>query len=113
MIAWPRHIFSKSTFIRGFQCPKALCLHENQLHLRSAVSKIQQIIIDLDISVRKLAEQLFISDLDVRMMVTQSYQQSMIDTFKDIYKDYKVNYEVTIQYDCHWESYILDIKIKK
>ena len=57
-------MISKSSFIRGTQCPKALWLHLNQPDERNETSDAQQQIFDTGHSVGFLAQQLFPSGID-------------------------------------------------
>lgn len=111
MLAPPRHILSKSTFIKGCQCPKALWLYKHQPDLRAAVSNSQQAIFDQGTSVGKLAEQLFPGGVDARPVDTYSYQQSVVDTFNYVKEGHKVIYEAAFQYDQVLAA--LDILVQK
>ena len=95
----PKHILSKSTFMKGCQCPKALWLYKHQPELRTEVSDQQQAIFDQGTNVGKLAEQLFPNGVDARPEKTFSYQQSVIDTQHFIVQGHKVIYEAAFQYD--------------
>ena len=95
----PRHILSKSTFMKGCQCPKALWLYKHKPELRTEVSEQQQTIFDQGTNVGKLAEQLFPKGVDARPENTFAYQQSVVDTQKYILEGHKVIYEAAFQYD--------------
>ena len=95
----PRHILSKSTFMKGCQCPKALWLYKHKPELRTEVSDQQQTIFDQGTNVGKLAEQLFPKGVDARPENTFAYQQSVVDTQKYILEGHKVIYEAAFQYD--------------
>ena len=95
----PRHILSKSTFMKGCQCPKALWLYKHKPELKTEVSEQQQAIFDQGTSVGKLAEQLFPDGVDARPENTFAYQQSVVDTQKYILEGHKVIYEAAFQYD--------------
>lgn len=88
-----KHILSKSTFLKGCQCPKALWLYKNQPELRGEISSGQQAIFARGTEVGKLAEQLFPNGIDARPVDTFSYQQSVLDTEKFIANGYSVVYE--------------------
>ncbi|MEI7474808.1 MAG: DUF2779 domain-containing protein [bacterium] len=95
----PKHILSKSTFMKGCQCPKALWLYKHQPELRTEVSDQQQAIFDQGTNVGKLAEQLFPDGVDARPENTFEYQQSVVDTQKFIAQGNNVIYEAAFQYD--------------
>jgi predicted RecB family nuclease len=111
MLAPPRHILSKSTFMKGCQCPKALWMYKHQPDYRAAVSNSQQAIFDQGTSVGKLAEQLFPGGVNARPVDTYSYQQSVVDTFNYVQAGQKVIYEAAFQHDQVLAA--LDILVKK
>ena len=94
-----KHILSKSTFMKGCQCPKALWLYKHQPELRTEITDQQQAIFDQGTNVGKLAEQLFPNGVDARPENTFAYQQSVVDTQKYILEGHKVIYESAFQYD--------------
>jgi len=57
-------MISKSSFIRGMQCPKSLWLHFNQPNERDEISESQQQIFDNGHNVGLLAQQLFPGGVD-------------------------------------------------
>ena len=107
----PKHILSKSTFMKGCQCPKALWLNKFQPELKTAVSAQQQAIFDRGTNVGKLAEQLFPGGVDARPENAYSYQQSVVDTFQFIQLGHEVIYEAAFQYNQVLAA--LDILVKK
>lgn len=94
-----KHILSKSTFIKGCQCPKALWLNKYQSQFKTPINKQQQAIFDRGTNVGKLAEQLFPGGVDARPENAYSYQQSVVDTFQFIEQGHKIIYEAAFQYD--------------
>ncbi|MDP4281260.1 MAG: DUF2779 domain-containing protein [Bacteroidota bacterium] len=58
-------MISKSSFIRGMQCPKSLWLHLNQPDDRDEISKQQQQVFDIGHNIGFLAQQLFPGGIDV------------------------------------------------
>lgn len=93
MLAPPRHILSKSMFMKGCQYPKAFWFNKHQQNQYAGISNKQQTIFDQGTSLGKLAELLFTRDFDVKTMEAHSYQQSVIFTFKYSQEEYKVKYE--------------------
>jgi len=58
------HLLSKSTYMRGKQCPKALWLYKHRPELRPVVSEAQQAIFDNGTAVGLLAQQRFPGGVD-------------------------------------------------
>lgn len=94
-----RHLLSKSTFIRGCQCPKALYLYKHQPNLRGQISDQQQAIFDRGTSVGELAQELFPGGIDASPETPFLYQQSVIYTKKLIDDGVKIIYEAAFQYN--------------
>lgn len=93
------HLLSKSTFIRGCQCPKALYLYKHQPNLRGQISDQQQAIFDRGTSVGELAQELFPGGIDASPETPFLYQQSVIYTKKLIDDGVKIIYEAAFQYN--------------
>jgi hypothetical protein len=98
MLLPEKHILSKSTFMRGCQCSKALWLYKHKPELRGEISSSQQAIFDQGTNVGKLAEQLFPNGVDARPKDTFSYQQSLIDTQQYIADSHSVIYEAAFEH---------------
>ena len=58
------HLLSKSTYMRGKQCPKALWLYKHRPELRPVVSDAQQAIFDNGTAVGLFAQQRFPGGVD-------------------------------------------------
>jgi hypothetical protein len=77
-------LISKSSFIRGTQCPKSLWLHLNQPDERDEISDTQQRIFDTGHSVGSYAQQLFPGGIDAsrgaheRISEAVAYTQELI-----------------------------------
>lgn len=106
-----KHILSKSTFIRGCQCHKALWLYKNQPELREEISSARQAIFAQGTDVSKLAEQLFPNGIDARPEDTYSYQQSVLNTEQFIANGHSIIYEAAFQYQQVLAA--LDILVKQ
>ncbi len=106
-----RHILSKSTFIRGCQCPKSLYLYKHNYNLRGEISVQQQAIFDRGTSVGELAQQLFPGGTDASPANNFLYQQAVVHTQKLIDEGVKVIYEAAFQFD--GVLAVLDILVKK
>ncbi len=107
----PRHILSKSTFMRGSQCAKSLWLYKNQPDLRDEMSVQQANIFSTGTSVGELARQLFPGGVDASPATTYEYQQSVADTAAYIASGHKIIYEAAFQYNGVLAA--LDILVRK
>jgi hypothetical protein len=107
----PRHILSKSTFLKGCQCPKALYLYKHQPQLRSKISEQQQAIFDRGTSVGELARQLFPGGTDASPETPFKYQESVLLTQNLIKNGVGIIYEAAFQYDGVLAA--IDILVKK
>lgn len=77
MIFPPRHILSKSTFVKGCQCEKALYLSKFHRGLRQETSVQQQAIFDQGTSIGELAQKLFPGGVDASPETPYEYQKSV------------------------------------
>lgn len=84
---------SKSTFIRGMQCPKSLFLNWHKPELKDPVSQMQQAIFSQGHVVGKLARQLFPGGADAGIHVPDQYQKSIEMTAELISNGTAVIYE--------------------
>jgi hypothetical protein len=94
-----KHILSKSTFLRGWQCPKSLYLHKFFPKLKGEISAQQQAIFNRGTTVGELAQQLFPGGTDASPATPFLYQQSVEFTKKLIESGTKVIYEAAFQYE--------------
>ncbi|HEX5152561.1 MAG TPA: DUF2779 domain-containing protein [Parafilimonas sp.] len=95
----PKHILSKSTFMRGCKCPKSLWLYKNQFDLRDEESATQSSIFIRGTNVGLLAQQLFPGGVDASPVDAFHYQQSVADTEQYIAEGRQVIYEAAFQYE--------------
>jgi hypothetical protein len=93
------HVLSKSTFLRGLQCHKALYLNKHHPELRDEISEQQQQIFSSGHEVGKLAQQLFPGGIDAGPKESYKYQESVLYTLELIKKGETVIYEAAFQYD--------------
>jgi hypothetical protein len=107
----PRHVLSKSTFLRGCQCPKSLYLYKYEPKLRSAITEPQQAIFDRGTSVGELARQLFPGGTDASPESPYKYQESVVLTKELIKQGVTILYEAAFQYDGVLAA--IDILVKK
>ena len=107
----PRHILSKSTFLKGCQCPKALYLYKHQPQLRSKISEQQQAIFDRGTNVGELSRQLFPGGTDASPDTPFKYQESVLLTQNLIKNGVGIIYEAAFQYDGVLAA--IDILVKK
>jgi hypothetical protein len=107
----PKHILSKSTFIRGLQCEKSLYLYKNYYHLRDKPSEELQMIFDRGTKIGEMAQQLFPGGIDVSPSHPFKYQESVALTQKMIQEGKQIIYEACFQYEGVLVA--LDILVKK
>lgn len=106
-----KHILSKSTFLRGNNCPKSLWLYKNRRDLIPPTSVGQQFIFDQGHDVGKLAIQLFPNGFDASPETPFNYQPSIEATQKAISEGKRVIYEAAFQHNGVLAA--LDILVKK
>ena len=94
-----RHQLSKSTFMKGCQCPKALYLNKHHRQLKDEVSDAQQSIFDRGTRVGELATQLFPNGKDASPPTPFDYPQSVAMTQQLINDGIPIIYEACFQYD--------------
>ena len=95
----PRHILSKSTFLRGCQCEKALWMYKNEYHLRDETSEAQQAIFNRGTDVGTLARDLFPRGVDASPIDSFHYQESVMKTSELIQDGNKIIYEAAFQFE--------------
>ena len=93
----PRHVLSKSTFIRGCQCVKSLWLHKYQSSLRDEMSAAQAGIFSMGTNVGEVARGLFPGGLDASPIDAFHYQQSVADTATYLAQGHTIIYEAAFQ----------------
>lgn len=106
-----RHIISKSTFMRGCQCPKSLWLHRHRPELKDPVDASQQAIFTQGTNVGLIARELFPGGVDASPATSYEYQQSVIDTARYIKEGHRVIYEAAFQHEGVLAA--IDILVKK
>ncbi|MAQ69730.1 MAG: hypothetical protein CMD23_01370 [Flavobacteriales bacterium] len=90
---------SKSTFIKGVQCEKALYLHKYNRELADDISPQQQAVFESGTSVGLLAQELFPQGVDASPKDYSQYFQSFKYTLELINKGVEVIYEAGFFYD--------------
>jgi hypothetical protein len=95
-----RHLLSKSTFIRGVQCPKSLYLHKKRPFLRDKISAAQLAKFKRGTDVGVLARDLFPGGTNMTPRSPSQYQKKVMET-ADAMNNLEVNaiYEAVFQYD--------------
>jgi hypothetical protein len=94
-----KHVLSKSTFIKGMQCQKALYLNKHYKELKEEVSAAQEAIFAQGTSVGELATQLFPGGVDCTPESFYDFQKAVIRTQEEIKKGTKIIYEAAFQYN--------------
>ncbi|MEA3479781.1 MAG: DUF2779 domain-containing protein [Bacteroidota bacterium] len=93
MKAKKNHVISKSSFIKGTQCLKALYLSKHHPELRDEISKGQQAIFDQGHEVGELAQQLFPGGVLAAKDLPEGFIESIEQTQKLISQGHEVIYE--------------------
>tara|TARA_R110000737_G_scaffold336727_1_gene356405 strand:+ start:15560 stop:17035 length:1476 start_codon:yes stop_codon:yes gene_type:complete len=94
-----KHILSKSTFIKGLQCNKALYYSKHRRDLRDDISPAQEAIYVQGTSVGEFAQQLFPGGADCTPVSYYDFQKAVIRTQEEIEKGTKIIYEAAFQYN--------------
>lgn len=95
----PKPILSKSTFIKGLQCEKALYLYKNHYNLRDEVSPQLQAIFSQGTNVGVLAQGLFPCGVDAAPENYFEMAKSVVKTIQFIEAGKTIIYEATFQYN--------------
>lgn len=104
-----KHILSKSTFIRGWQCLKSLYLYKNFIHLRDPLSAEKQAVFSRGSNVGVLARRLFPRGKDAT--VPRKYPAQVERTRQLMDAGAEVIYEAAFQYQ--QVLAVMDIIVKK
>ncbi|MBN1651643.1 MAG: DUF2779 domain-containing protein [Bacteroidales bacterium] len=120
-----KHILSKSTFIKGHQCLKALYLHKKRPFLRDKLSAEQIAKFKRGHKVGDMAQKLFPGGIDVSPKSPSQYQKSVLQTQELIAAGQNIIYEATFQFnkvlvmldilvktDKGWEAYEVKSSLK-
>ena len=94
-----KHILSKSSFIKGMQCHKALYYSKHRRDLRDDLSAAQEAIFAQGTSVGELACELFPGGVDCTPESYFDFQAAVIRTQEEIKKGTKVIYEAAFQFN--------------
>lgn len=94
-----KHVLSKSTFIKGMQCEKALYLSKHHRGLRDELSAAQEAIFAQGTSVGELACDLFPGGVDCTPESYYDFQAAVIRTQKEIEKGTTIIYEAAFQFN--------------
>lgn len=93
------HILSKSTFLKGVQCDKALYLYKHYYNLRDEISPEKLAIFNRGTNVGILAQQLFPDGVDSSPESPFKYAEAIEQTQKYLAEGHKVIYEACFVYD--------------
>ena len=105
-----KHILSKSTFLKGCQCTKALYLSKHNRELREEPDASLQAIFTQGKKVGELAQQLFPGGVDCTPVSVFDFQEAVVRTREEIAKGTKIIYEAAFQFD--GVLAVLDILVK-
>lgn len=106
-----KHILSKSTFIRGWQCLKSLYLYRNFVHLRDPLSAERQAVFSRGSNVGVLARKLFPGGKDATMPGLNKFAASVERTKQLIDLGVEVIYEAAFQH--RKVLAVMDIMVKR
>ena len=90
---------SKSTFIKGLQCEKALYLHKHHYKLKDSISNSLQAIFDRGTNIGLLAQELFPNGVDASPEHYFKMHESIGKTLDYIEKEETIIYEATFQFN--------------
>jgi len=93
------HILSKSTYMRGRQCPKALWLYKNRRELMPPVDAARQAIYDAGTEVGLLAQQLFPGGVDCTPESARDFGPAIAATQRAIAEGATVIYEAAFLHE--------------
>ena len=94
-----KHILSKTTFIKGIQCEKAVYYNKYRKDLRDDLSAAQKAMFAQGTSVGELACELFPGGVDCTPESYFDFQKAVIRTQEEIEKGTKVIYEAAFQFN--------------
>ncbi len=94
-----KHLLSKSTFLRGLQCPKSLYLHRYHPEFRDRMDRHLLEIFRRGTDVGLVARDLYPGGLDASPETPFQYQKSVLYTRQLITEGIEVLYEAAFQYD--------------
>lgn len=94
-----KHLLSKSTFLRGLQCPKSLYLYKNFIQLRDQPSTEQKAIFNRGNKVGLLARQFFPGGIDATPAPRSDNMAAIAKTKQLIEQGVKIIYEAAFQYN--------------
>ena len=93
------YLLSKSSYMKGWQCPKALWLYRNRKDLLPETSLQKQAMLDTGKEVGRLARQLFPDGVDCSPVSPVDFGPSLATTQEAIAKGASVLYEAAFQHD--------------
>ncbi|MFL5763062.1 MAG: DUF2779 domain-containing protein [Bacteroidia bacterium] len=106
-----KHILSKSTYLRGLQCPKSLYLYKNFIQLRDPISTEQQAVFNRGNNVGLMARKLFPGGIDATPARRSDNLAAVEKTKELIGTGAEIIYEAAFQHERVLA--ILDILVKK
>ncbi|MCB9163579.1 MAG: DUF2779 domain-containing protein [Flavobacteriales bacterium] len=93
------HLLSKSTYIRGRQCPKALWLYKHRRELMPPVDAAQQAVFDTGHQVGLLAQQLFPGGVDCSPETPYDFGPAIAATQAAIARGERIIYEAAFLHE--------------
>jgi hypothetical protein len=95
----PRHLLSKSTYMRAHQCQKSLYLNKFFPQYKDPISPQQQMIFNRGSNIGVLARDLFPGGFDATPLRHLDYQEAVARTSEYINQGANVIYEAAFQYE--------------
>ena len=92
-------ILSKSTFLKGLQCDKALYLYKHHYNWQDKISEMQQSVFDRGHRVGELAQSLFPNGIDASPSSPRAYAKALDYTRELIEESVDVIYEAAFMYN--------------
>ena len=94
-----KHLLSKSSFVKGNQCSKALYLYKYHYNFKDPLSPEQRALFDRGNAVGMLARDLFPGGTDASQGSPYKYQESVLKTAQLIKQGVEVIYEAAFQFE--------------
>ncbi len=107
-----KHVLSKSTFVKGMQCRKALYLNKFHKELKEEISSQQEAVFEQGTKVGELAQSLFPGGVDCTPESYFNFQEAVIRTRKEIEKGTKIIYEAAFQFNGVLAALDILVKVK-
>jgi len=99
MATAPTHTLTKSTYMRGHQCLKALSFHTHRRELMTPLTEAQQAAFSVGSLVGQLAQALFPGGVNMRPESAWDFRESLKQTSEAVQAEVPVLYEAAFVHD--------------